>query len=134
MHYIQGDNGKTSHKVGDYIYTDEGQDVTIDAGADDDTIVSCYDVQNSIVGGAGKVYIAVSRISADELDKISNKGLSHIAWSAIDAFTPFPNLENFVSILQSSLLKGGLVLNQVIVNNATKKALFARGTARAPYR
>ncbi|MBE8950947.1 MAG: hypothetical protein SR3Q1_10190 [Quinella sp. 3Q1] len=122
--YLQGDDGKTSRKIGDYIYSDEGSNVTIDAGADADTIIACHDVQSSISGGAGKDYIAVSRISADELDKVSNQGLSHIAWSLISIFTRFPNLENYVSALQGGALSGAELLNEVYVKNETRKAFF----------
>ena len=67
---IQGDNGKSTHAVSDFIYTDKGSNVTIDAGKDDDKIVAYHDVRASISGGAGNDYINLQRISADDADKL----------------------------------------------------------------
>ncbi|MBQ6298066.1 MAG: hypothetical protein IJK81_10365, partial [Selenomonadaceae bacterium] len=96
--FIQGDKGggKNSNNVGDYISTDKGEKVTIDGGDSDDTIVAFNDANGSIMGGAGNDSISVSRITAEELDKISNKGLTHVGWFLVDTFTPFPSLEGFL--------------------------------------
>lgn len=90
--FIQGDKGggKNSSNVGDYISTDKGNKVTIDAGESDDTITAFNDVNASIMGGNGKDTISVSRIPAEELNKINNNGLSHVF------FTPFPSLEGLL--------------------------------------
>ena len=124
--YIQGDDstGSSAHNVGDYIYTDEGDDVTVDGGANDDTITAWHDLRGSIVGGEGNDYISLNRIPPEELDKLSNQGLSHIAWSAIDAFTPFPSLENLLQSGSFKLIPGAELINQFYVKGKLKKWLI----------
>ncbi|MBE8949131.1 MAG: hypothetical protein SR3Q1_00805 [Quinella sp. 3Q1] len=46
--YIQGDNGKGSRPSEDYIFTNSGDLVTIDAGKDNDTIEAYHDTHASI--------------------------------------------------------------------------------------
>ena len=69
--YIHGDDTKNSRKIGDYIYTDEGNDVTIDGGDNDDTITAFHDVRSSILGGSGNDYISLQRITASDVNKIT---------------------------------------------------------------
>ena len=69
--YIQGDDGEKGRTSADYIYTDRGTDVTIDAGKDDDIIDAYNDVRASINGGAGNDYIALQRMTAKDANDLA---------------------------------------------------------------
>ena len=71
--FIEGDNvkGAGSSNIGDYIFTDKGNDVTIDGGAASDTITALHDVRGSIYGGAGNDQIILQRLSAEDINKLT---------------------------------------------------------------
>ena len=68
--YMQGDDGKGKRPSNDYIFTNSGDLVTIDAGKDDDTIEAYHDTHASISGGDGHDYILLQRYSAEDVNKI----------------------------------------------------------------
>ena len=63
--FLKGEDGN------DYIHTDEGNDVTIDGGNNNDIINVLHDVRSSIAGGEGNDYISLQRISASDIDKLA---------------------------------------------------------------
>ena len=75
--YINGEGGA------DYIYSTDGDKVTVDGGNASDTIEVYHDSNASIYGGAGNDRILVHRISSKDLDNIISVGSKAIVDSGV---------------------------------------------------
>lgn len=75
--YINGEGGE------DYIYSTDGDKVTVDGGKGSDTIEVYHDSNASIYGGAGNDRILVHRISGKDLDNIISVGSKAIVNSGV---------------------------------------------------
>ncbi len=74
--YIQGNNGDSTLLDHDWIYTNKGEYVTIDAGNGDDKISVFHDVGASVIGGGGNDHIVLVRITAADLEKFIGGNLA----------------------------------------------------------
>lgn len=84
---IYGDGGNGERPDNDYIYSDNANNVTIDAGADADTIDVYHDVNASVLGGAGNDQIFLHRVSAQDFNNLLTGFATNIA-DALLSFVP----------------------------------------------
>ena len=63
----------------DFIYTDKGKDVKIDAGKGNDTINAYHDIRASISGGAGHDYIFLQRLESKDLMDLFTEATKDLA-------------------------------------------------------
>lgn len=109
--FIHGDDdtGKNTRKIGDFIHSDKGNDVTIEAGTNDDTIEAYHDVRASINGGAGRDYIFLQRLAASDIKSLFSESAHFVAdiWNIYlgikgAPFTASLELKDWLGALTSS--------------------------------